>query len=144
MFRPRVIVYTAVLLIICAAVLTSLSLRHSFRVDIVRDRSTLAREVENGAIENVYRLQIMNATESTQRYRIEPAGLAGLVLSDPSAASVEVGPAEARWVALAVRLPFEQAHAVKPGAQPIQWVIRRDAGTSPEELIEKSTFVVPR
>jgi polyferredoxin len=46
----------------------SLALRSPFRVDVVRDRGVMARIVAGGAIENVYRLQIMNVTESEQRY----------------------------------------------------------------------------
>ncbi len=141
-FRPRVLIYSGVLLLICAAVFYSLLSRHSFRVDVVRDRATLARQVEDGWVENVYRLQLMNATEGTQHYRLEAQGLSGLKLSQ--AMEVDVGPAEARWVAVALRLPPETAQALKPGAHPIQWVITRTGAATPETLNEKSTFVVPR
>ena len=69
-FRPRVIVYTAVLFLIVSALATSVALRSPFKVDIVRDRATLARQVEDGEVENVYRVQIMNATERVQTYRV--------------------------------------------------------------------------
>ena len=39
---------------------------------------SLARMVEQGRIENVFRLQVMNATESTQRYVITVGGLPGI------------------------------------------------------------------
>ena len=136
--RPRVLIYGGVLLLICAAVLWSLLSRHSFRVDVVRDRAALARLVEDGWVENVYRLQVMNATEQPQRYRIEADGLANLVTTP--ATVVDVGPAEARWVAVALRVPPEVAQSLKPGAHPVRWLIRRDDG---EALAEKSTFVVP-
>ena len=141
-FRPRVLIYSGVLLLICAAVFYSLLSRHSFRVDVVRDRATLARQVEDGWVENIYRLQLMNATESSQHYRLEAQGLSGLKLSQ--AMEVDVGPAEARWVAVALRLPPETAQTLKPGAHPIQWVITRTGANTPETLNEKSTFVVPR
>ena len=73
--RPRVLVYTGVLVLICAALATSLWLRTPFKVDVVRDRGTLARLVDDGRIENVYRLQMMNATERVQHYRIRSSGL---------------------------------------------------------------------
>lgn len=138
-FRPRVLIYGGVLLLICTALLWSLLARHSFRVDVVRDRAAMARLVEDGWVENVYRLQLMNATEAPQRYRLEAVGLAGLVATPT--APVEVGPAEARWVAASLRLPPEVAAALKPGAHPVHWQIRRDNG---ETVTEKSTFVVPR
>ncbi|MCE4536895.1 cytochrome c oxidase accessory protein CcoG [Pelomonas sp. P7] len=139
--RPRVLIYTTVLLIICTALLWSLASRHSFRVDVVRDRASLARIVDDGWIENVYRLQVMNATESPQHYRIEVEGLSGLVLSQ--ATTVDLGPAEARWVAVALRMPPEAAQSLKAGAHPMHWRISRD-GPSPEVVVEKSTFVLPR
>lgn len=139
--RPRVLIYSSVLLAICTALLWSIASRHSFRVDVVRDRASLARLVEDGWIENVYRLQVMNATESPQRYRLEAEGLPGLTLSQ--ARTVDLGPAEARWVAVALRLPPEVAAQTKPGAHPMHWRITRD-GETPETVVEKSTFVLPR
>jgi cytochrome c oxidase accessory protein FixG len=140
--RPRVLIYGGVLLLICGAMLWSLASRHSFRVDVVRDRAALARLVEDGWVENVYRLQIMNATEAPQRYRLEADGLPGLALS--RATRVDIGPAEARWVAVGLRLPPEAAQGLKPGAHPVRWRIQRDDDAQPETLVEKSTFVVPR
>ena len=61
--RPRVLVYSAVLLVIAPAFVASLALRTPFKVDVVRDRGALARLVDEGRIENVYRLQMMNASE---------------------------------------------------------------------------------
>ncbi|WP_457447354.1 cytochrome c oxidase accessory protein CcoG [Roseateles sp. P5_E4] len=147
--RPRVLIYTAVLLVICTALMWSLLSRHSFRVDIVRDRASMARLVEDGWIENVYRLQVMNATESPQRYRIEAEGLPGLALTQ--AATVDLGPAEARWVAVALRVPPETAQQLKAGAHPMRWRISRfsrisddTGGSAAETVVEKSTFVLPR
>ena len=108
----------------------------------MRDRAALARLVEDGWIENVYRLQIMNAAESPQRYRVEADGLPGLKLGQATA--VEVGPAEARWVAVSLRMPPEAAQALKPGAHPMRWQVRRETPNGGETVSEKSTFVVPR
>jgi cytochrome c oxidase accessory protein FixG len=144
--RPRVIGYTAVLLLMVGAMLASLALRDPFRVDFVRDRSTLARLVDEGQIENVYRMQVMNATEHEQTYRIKVAGLPGAVID--GAAELRVAPTEARWLTVAVRVPPAAADAAGPGAHPISFDIERVAdptiGHEPIVLTEKSTFVVPR
>jgi cytochrome c oxidase accessory protein FixG len=137
--RPRVLIYSSLLLGLSTAVLWSLASRHAFRVDVVRDRATLARQVEDGWIENVYRLQLMNATEAPQQLSVDIEGLAGLQLSRGT--RVSLGPAEARWVTVALRLPPEAAQQLKPGAQPVRWLIRSEGGDS---VAEKSTFVVPR
>ena len=64
------LVYCAILGSVVLAMVVSLTLRTPSKVDVVRDRAVLARLVEGGRLENVYRLQIMNATETSQRYRI--------------------------------------------------------------------------
>src|SRR3546814_9820832 len=64
MLRPRVLIYSAVLGLIVIAFFVSLATRTTLRMDIIRDRGALGREVPGGMIENVYRLQIMNASES--------------------------------------------------------------------------------
>jgi cytochrome c oxidase accessory protein FixG len=143
-FRPRVLVYTAVLFLIVSALATSIALRSPFKVDVVRDRSTLARQVEGGEVENVYRLQIMNATEMTQNYRVTVDGLPGLRLRD--AMNVSVAPTEARWVSVTLRVPPETAAQTSAGAHEVHFTIEREAqGSDPaRSLREKSTFVLPR
>ncbi|HEX5687500.1 MAG TPA: cytochrome c oxidase accessory protein CcoG [Ideonella sp.] len=139
--RPRVIIYGVVLIAITVAVGVSLSWRHTFKVDVVRDRATLARQVGEGEIENLYRLQLMNATESVQRYQVEVQGLPqARLLVEPV---IEVASAQARWVNVAVRLPAESAGVLGAGAHRIDFLIH--TVTDPEARIqEKSTFVVPR
>ena len=142
--RPRVIVYTGILALICTALGTSIAMRSPFRVDVIRDRGTLARQVEDGYVENVYRLQIMNATELTQHYSVAADGLPGLRLSTPVA--VDVHPTEARWVSVTLRVPPATAQATSPGAHEIHFTVQREATTVEEvrERRERSTFVIPR
>ena len=154
MLRPRVLVYGAVLLGIVAAFAASLALRAPFKADVVRDRGALARMVQDGRIENVYKVQLMNATERPLRLRIGVEGLPGATLE--GAADVDLAPTEARWVPVAVQLPPQAARALGPGAHPMQFriapVVRgtpSDAATAgaaapSSGLREKSTFVVPR
>jgi len=141
--RPRVLVYGAVLLALCAGFMASLWLRSPFRVDIVRDRGALARELGHGEIENVYRLQVMNATEARQQYRVGVEGLDGAALA--TRADFALGPAEARWLPVSVRLPAEPAQALPAGAHPLRFRIERVEGGAPTAVVrEPSTFVVPR
>jgi cytochrome c oxidase accessory protein FixG len=144
-FRPRVLVYSAILLLLVAALATSMALRSPFRVDVVRDRASLARLVDDGQIENVYRLQIMNATEQPQRYRVAVKGLPGIVLD--GADTLEVLPAQARWMSVAARVPPSTAAASGPGAHAIEFEIQRleqQPAAAAASMVEKSTFVVPR
>ena len=143
--RPRVLIYGAVLAAICIGLAASLWLRTPFKVDVVRDRAALARLVEDGRIENVYRLQLMNASETAQRFRIGVGGLAGAALV--GGGEVTVGAAESRWVPVAVQLAPDAAQRAGPGAHPIEFRIEQLAATGEAaawQRQERSTFVVPR
>jgi len=144
--RPRVLVYASVLVLILVALGTSLALRTPFKVDVVRDRGALARLVEDGWIENVYRLQLMNTTEQLQRYRIRIAGLAGLQ-TDLGDTVIAVDPAATRWVPVAARVPPESAAAAGRGSHTIEFTVERiedSAADASRAVVERSTFVVPR
>jgi cytochrome c oxidase accessory protein FixG len=135
--RPRVLVYGAVLATLCIVVLISLVSRTPLKVDVVRDRAALSRIAAGGKLENVYRLQVMNATEQPQRYRIAAEGLPGLEVA--SDVDVQVGPAEARWVAVRLQIPYGSA---TPGSHPIRFNIGAAGGDA--HVSEKSVFLVPR
>jgi cytochrome c oxidase accessory protein FixG len=145
MLRPRVLVYSAVLVVITGALFASLLLRSPFKVDVVRDRGTLARIVEDGWVENVYRLQLMNTTEQVQRYRISAAGLPALATDLKG--DVVIDSAQALWVAVAVRMPPEAAAQAGSGSHPIAFTVERlpdSLGADSRTVVEKSTFMVPR
>ena len=149
--RPRVLVYSLILVAVTVAFVASIALRQPFKADIVRDRGTLARLVAAGHIENVYRVQLMNGTEEAQRFRIAVEGLEGATLAGDAEVSLE--PTEARFVPLAVQVPPGTARKLGPGAHPMRFRISllpaagagpADAGKPRSERLEKSTFVVPR
>jgi cytochrome c oxidase accessory protein FixG len=142
--RPRVLIYSTVLLLVVIAFVGSLYLRTPFKVDIVRDRGSLARIVDDGYIENVYRVQIMNATEAEQRYSVFMDHLPQVQMQVQP--EIIVGPAEARWVAVAVRIPPEVAQTLGPGAQRVEMVVTRQRQPHEPEVAvrEKTTFMVPR
>lgn len=137
LLRPRVLAYGAVLAALTLALAISLALRTPLKVDVVRDRAALARLAPGGKLENIYRLQVMNATEQAQRYRIRAEGLPGLGVASES--EVEVPAAQSRWVA--VRLQIADGTAA-PGSHPIHFDIGTAGGTS--HVREKSVFLVPR
>ena len=135
--RLRVLVYIAVLGLVTVGVLWSLLARSDFKVDVQRDRGSVARTVGQGMTENVYRLQIMNATERMQAYSIRLDGLeGGRIIPD---AQVMVDAASSRWVPLRLQAP----PGLTSGSHPITFVIASLAQPS-GEVIEKSVFLVPR
>ncbi len=77
-FRPRVLGYGAVLLTLAVAMMVSLVTRTPLKVDVVRDRTAIARIVPGASWKTCTSCRIMNATETPQHYRISAQGLEGL------------------------------------------------------------------
>jgi cytochrome c oxidase accessory protein FixG len=134
--RPRVLVYSAILCAIALAAGTSLVLRVPLKVDVIRDRAAIAREVEGGRIENVYRLQIMNTTERARTYEISASGLPSLELA--AEPRVQVGAADGRLVLVRLRADPGQAGA---GTHEIRFRIRA-LDDERVAVQEKSVFIV--
>jgi len=142
-FRPRVLVYGAVLAIASVAFAISVSLRSPFEFDVIKDRGALARIVGAGTVENVYRIQIMNRTERTQSYRVAASGLPDLALS---ASDVSVGPAGIASVVATLRLPPAATLSLQGRSVPVEFEVRMldDAGDGSLVQRGKSTFHIPR
>jgi cytochrome c oxidase accessory protein FixG len=102
LLRPRTLLYSSVLLAIILATAWSLAHRVPLKVDVLRDRSTLSREADDGRIKNVYRLHISNTDEATHRYTIKVDGLQGIEVVGEQI--VELAPASSKTIALAARV----------------------------------------
>jgi cytochrome c oxidase accessory protein FixG len=133
--RPRVLVYSAILALITAAAAASLYLRVPLKVDVIRDRAAIAREVEGGLIENVYRLQIMNTTEQARAFDINVAGLPGILVWGENITGVPA--AETRMVPVRVRVDA----ATPAGSHPIEFTVRA-LGVAGVEVREGAVFIV--
>lgn len=147
--RPRVLVYASILLLLIVAVLTSLWFRTPFRVDVVRDRGVMARLSDDGKLENVYRLQIMNGTESPQHYSLRVNGIKDIEVETEAARdnddgedelkTILVKPAESRWVIVDLKIPDG---SLEGGSHKIQFEI--ESLETKDVVTEKSVFLVPR
>ena len=137
--RPRVLVYSSVLAALAIALLAHLALRIPLKVDVIRDRGALGREVENGQVENVYRLVLINSAEIPRTLRLGVGGIDSIYIA--SATEVSVPAANTQAVAVRVRVPPERA--ARPGMNPIEFSVTAtdDASVS---VREKSTFFVPQ
>ena len=135
--RPRVRIYGAILLLIVGAVGTALWLREPLKLDVIRDRGSMGREVEGGMIENVYRLQIMNTSETGRRYRIVVAGVPTLALAGSDL--VNLAPTETLAYPLRLRIARD---AARPGSNKI--TIGLVALDDPAiHVNEHAVFIVP-
>lgn len=75
--RGRVLVYAALLLAMVAGLFYSISQRMPLELDIIRDRNSLYRETNEGFVENVYTLKLINMDKSAHQYHIWITGLEG-------------------------------------------------------------------
>jgi len=140
--RPRVLLYSAILGAVACAAGVTLWMRVPVKVDVIRDRGGLAREVEAGRVENVYRLQLMNTDERARRIRVRVEGGADLgALAIVGDSDFEMAPVTTRMVAVRVQA---EPRAAK-GSQPIVFAIDSPggAGHGAVSLREKSRFIVP-
>jgi len=134
--RTRTLVYSAILLAIVIAFFAQLYLRVPLKVDVIRDRATLTRETNDGLLENVYRLQIMNTTEQPREFVITASGIEGLRLV--AAQPVVVPAATTLMVPIALRI--DPAAATR-GSHPIRFHIE-DRADARIRTDEKSVFYV--
>ncbi len=115
-FRPRVLIYASVLGLIVIAWGVGLALRTPLKLNIIRDRAALVRGVEDGRLENVYRLQVMNAEERPRTYRVSVTGAAPMeVILDRA---LEVPGATTLVFPVRVRA---SADGLKRGSNPVQF-----------------------
>ena len=148
-FRPRVLVYIGIMSILLIAFASSVFLRNPLRVDVMRDRGALAREIEGTMIENVYRLQIMNSSENPMKVSIVATGLPGMhILSSQGKEISEliVNPSSNLLIPVKVRVAIDD---VKTGTHPISFDIEAtESGPNASSTLrvrdEKSSFIVPR
>ncbi len=78
--RPRVILYSALLVFLGGLLVYSLATRVPIQFNIIRDRAQLYRTADDGRIENLYTFKIANMDIKDHRYRIRLSGLDGLTL----------------------------------------------------------------
>ncbi|MFM9155469.1 MAG: FixG Ig-like domain-containing protein, partial [Polynucleobacter victoriensis] len=148
-FRPRVMVYIGIMTVLMIAFITSVFLRNPLRVDVMRDRGALAREIEGTKIENIYRLQIMNSSENPMNVQIAVSGLPNMQILDSQGKEVKdlvVNSASNLLMPVKVRVLIED---VKSGNHPIHFDIQaKEGGANASDALrvreEKSSFIVPR
>ncbi|MGX9219998.1 cytochrome c oxidase accessory protein CcoG [Massilia varians] len=136
--RPRVMIYAAVLAILGSAMVASLALRNPLKLDVIRDRGSMGREVDDGMIENVYRLQVMNTLEQAQRLRITVDGIASAKVVDEDV--VEIDAATTRAVPVRVRIAGGDG---RPGSNRIAFTLASTDGAA-LQVTEEAAFIVPK
>jgi polyferredoxin len=132
-----VIIYAAVLVALAAATAWSLSMRIPLKVNVLKDRGTLSREADDGSIENIYRLQIMNTGDKTRTFQVRITGVDGIRLHDDKTITVPGGEIGSRTASVRAA-----PGAAKSGAIPISFSVE-DVADAAVAVTEKSRFWMP-
>ena len=90
LLRPRLIGYSAVLLVMIAALVVALVGRPMVSLDVTKDRG-MFRENSQGLIENIYSLKVINKTQQRQDYRLALVDAEGFVLQGKTELSLAPG-----------------------------------------------------
>ncbi|MCB6184732.1 cytochrome c oxidase accessory protein CcoG [Leeia sp. TBRC 13508] len=134
--RPRVILYTAILFVLVAAMIGTLAVRNPLKADVLRDRNTLVRETADG-LENVYSLIIINTDEKDHQYNVSVDGIDGIKLASDT--KLPVAMASGSTLKFPVRVIADPEKA-KPGTYDIHFKIEA-VDTPTLSRVEKSTFI---
>ena len=137
LMRPRTLIYGGILMAIVIATAWSMATRVPLKVDIIRDRSVLSREADDGRIENLYTLHISNTGEAAHRFALSVSGLDGIEIAGERI--VEVPAASLKSVDITVRADAQSGHR---GSNPIFFEV---VAQNHEKIArrEKATFLLP-
>ena len=79
--RPRVILYSVLLLSLVVGLLYSIAVRVPLKMDILRDRQSLFSETKRGEIQNDYTIKILNMDENRHEFSLDIRGLKDVKLT---------------------------------------------------------------
>ncbi|MCA0176869.1 MAG: cytochrome c oxidase accessory protein CcoG [Proteobacteria bacterium] len=146
LLRPRVLAYGAALAVLAVAMGWAWAERPELRVNALRDRAVLSRLAEDGSVENVYRLQLMNASLQPRQLTVAAQGvgeLAGVPLRVAPGAALAVAAAEDRTAVVTVRMPADDAlRLAERRTLPIRFLVRDGSGPGAAVAQTDSTFLL--
>ena len=138
LLRPRILIYSAILLALVGVFVGGLIMRQPVKLDVMRDRRVLAREIPGGLLENVYQVQLMNASDKPRRMRFEVQGPPGLLVVRPRE-GVELEASSNLLRPLELAIPTDNARS---GVYHVEITARSD-DPDPVVVHHDSTFIVP-
>jgi polyferredoxin len=122
MFRPRTILYAALIVVVGLVMVSALVLREDLGVNVIHDRNPVFVRLSDGSIRNGFTIRILNKELESRFFAVRVDGLAnadvevvGAKLQGNGQAIVEVGPDQTREVRLLVTL----RHAPPESSLPI-------------------------
>jgi cytochrome c oxidase accessory protein FixG len=139
LLRPRVIIYAIILMAITAGTFYSIMSRTPLAMDVIRDRNSLYRETNEGLIENVYIIKILNMDQQDHTYVLSVNGIDDLTIKmDSSDLHVRGG----EVIELPVRVQVD-AYNLKKRSNEISFHLK--ASDNDElTIVEEARFLGPK
>ncbi|HLS81353.1 MAG TPA: cytochrome c oxidase accessory protein CcoG [Steroidobacter sp.] len=134
--RPRTVIYGAVLTALIVGFFIAVSQREMLEVDVLRDRNALFRRLDDGAIENVYTVRLVNKDSAAHSVRLDVLDLPGAIV-DADRDVYEVGAGQVLGAPIRVRI----AGGAVSGGHDIRITVRSDDGRIDTEA--KARFIAP-
>jgi cytochrome c oxidase accessory protein FixG len=110
-FRPRLLIYGLLLLVIISGTLWSMTHRVPLRADLIRDRNALYRELPGDLIENVYTLKMTNMDNAPHQYDIVVLGNDAVEID--LARPLELAAEEVAGITVRLRIPKSAGQGVQ-------------------------------
>lgn len=135
--RPRMIGYGAMLAVMGCVFLIALFNRVPADIDVIRDRGALYRVAASGDIENSYRLQLRNMSQSAQTYSLSVKGPEALQWIGQNTVSIAAG----ETLIVGVTLAYDPTQSTLL-SQPV-WFTLQSQSDSEVYKEHESRFIAP-
>jgi cytochrome c oxidase accessory protein FixG len=135
--RPRTVVYGSLLLLLVTGFVFAVASRQLIELDVLRDRNALYRTLDDGRIENVYTLRIVNKDGNAHTLALRVDGLPGAQL-DAESTTVRVEPSSVLSVPVRVRAP---AGSVSGGTDVL--IVAEPRENKAKRIESKARFIAP-
>lgn len=138
-FRPRILIYGALLGSLFIAFVIAIAMRSPLAVDIIRDRGALYRVIDAEHVENTYNFKVMNKSKAARFYEF----------SLPEQANARIEARQTRAIApgevgnVAVTVTMKAAELSAP-IETINFVIATEIDGERHQVEESSRFFSPR
>lgn len=135
--RPRIIIYAAVLLLLIGGFSYALWQRIPLELDIIRDRNSLYVLNDQGRIENIFTLKVLNMDQQPHEYAISIEGLPNISVQGAQKIKVAAG----EQVAIPIRVAVAESSLTTMSTDLIFSIVSLDAPSHRQE--EVSHFIGP-
>lgn len=136
-FRPRLAFYGVVLTAVLTTMVTSILMRPSTELDVVRNRSFVYQQLPDGRISNVYMVKALNKDDKDHQYRLEIEGLDAEVIGGSKEITARAGEVVQQNVALAISPDRDDDSVGKFAFRLV------DVESGKKVAQRKSTFILP-